>query len=175
MSTKIYNGIVIDTTNLHEVMRIVDNFRPFVQRESEKMMDRFFAGVPDESTAWQLWLQCQKEAKAGKRLTCCDTEFSLLIFPPYHSQFYGIVYTDQPDWFDAFLDQPLVSEYGYWNNSDDYPDGVTEADWQVRRRTWDEIVGERTPSMSGFSVDVADPNGPLPKAMRTPVRVFTKS
>jgi hypothetical protein len=40
----------------------------------------------------------------------------------------------------AFEEIDGVEEYGYWNNTDSYPDGVTAADWEVRKAAWDRLI-----------------------------------
>jgi hypothetical protein len=166
MSTKIYNGFRIDTTSLHTVMRVVETFRPFILTEGEKLMDKFFA-KQDESVAWGTWIRCQREIKTtGCRIPACDTEFKLTIFPSHQSYMYGIAYTEHDDWFDAFCEQPLIREFGYWNNSD-RRDGISIAEWNQRRDVWNDVIGERIPAMHGFAIDVHDPNGPMPKTLRT--------
>lgn len=165
MSTKIYHGVKLDTVSLHDVLRIVDIFRPYVQTQGEKLMDRFFA-KQDESVAWGAWIRCQKEIKtSGQRMPCCDTEFKLTIFPSFRSATYGIVWTEHEEWYDEFCSQGWVSEFGYWNNTD-RPDHVSEEEWDMRRDIWNEILGDNVPAMAGFTIDVSHPDGPMPKALR---------
>ncbi|QOD05685.1 hypothetical protein [Pseudarthrobacter sp. BIM B-2242] len=37
---------------------------------------------------------------------------------------------------DAFEDLGGVEEYGYWDHTNSYPEGVTEADWKERKEAW---------------------------------------
>lgn len=169
MSTKIYNGFRVDTTSLHDVVRVVEMFRPYVIESGERMMDRFFHGK-DETYAWGEWVRCQQEIKTtGRRMPCCDTEFKVAIFPPHESAIFGIAFTEHEEWFDTWCSQPLVSEYGYWNNAD-APEHVTDDEWMYRQKTWERVVGTNVPAMHGFTIDVSDPTGPMPKNMRTMCR-----
>lgn len=40
----------------------------------------------------------------------------------------------------AFQEIEGVEEYGYWNDTDSYPEGVTAADWQERKAAWNRII-----------------------------------
>jgi len=39
-------------------------------------------------------------------------------------------------YIDALKEQHVVTEYGYWNNTDQ-PDELTEAEWKEREKAWD--------------------------------------
>ncbi len=52
----------------------------------------------------------------------------------------GIVYAENKTLLDAFQTMNEVEEYGYWNNTDSYPDGVTRADWLLRKAAWDRML-----------------------------------
>lgn len=150
---------------MHDVLRAVELFRPYVLQQGEGLIDRFFHGK--DAAAWGEWMRCQKQIKTtGQRMPCCDTEFRVTIFPPHESSTFGIAYTEHEEWFDTWCTQPTVSEYGYWNNSD-HPEHVTETEWEYRRKTWDRVVGNNPPAMCGFTIDVSDPNGPRPKEWRS--------
>lgn len=41
---------------------------------------------------------------------------------------------------EAFEELPGVEEYGYWNGTDSYPEGVTRADWKIREAAWDRML-----------------------------------
>lgn len=43
---------------------------------------------------------------------------------------------------EIFATLPTIAhEYGYWNGTDSYPEGVTREDWEVREKVWDSMVG----------------------------------
>lgn len=152
LSTKIYHGFRFETTNLHEVLRVVRSFRPFIIREGEKLMDKFTLG-------YDQWLKLRNELRINRvRAAGIDTDFSLTFFPA-DGFLAGMAFTEHERWWEEWLKQPLVREWSYWNNTDPDED-VSETEWKERAKFWETI---RIPSMMGFSIDVHDPQGPFPK------------
>lgn len=162
MSTKIFTGFQIATSSLPEVYALIDAFRPRIERESRQIMKRFIDGAApgDHLKGWMTWLELRKATvENGIRHPAVDTEFHLVLFPD-GDRFLGIAFTEQPSWFRQWLQQPKVSEFGYWNCTDDTPEGVSYEDFSKRREVWDRLVGSDPPSMRGFAIHVTDPNGP---------------
>ena len=52
---------------------------------------------------------------------------------------------------DALIEAGVVTEYGYWNNTDQ-PDGMSDDDWDERRRAWDKF---EVPSEDGLTIQQA--------------------
>lgn len=162
MSTKIYTGFQIATSSLTEVLEIVRAFRPEVERKSRLLMKRFIenASPSDHSKGWRQWLDVRKQTVLqGIRQHDVDTQFQIVLFPT-GDRFLGIAYTEQPEWFQDWLKQPKVSEYAYWNSTDDTPEGVSYKDFVKRGDVWNQLLGNGIPAMNGFSIDITDPNGP---------------
>lgn len=55
-------------------------------------------------------------------------------------RFYLLRYSFRTEYEESFDQLPGVQEYGYWNSGDNYPPGVTEADWQERKLVWKRIL-----------------------------------
>jgi hypothetical protein len=51
---------------------------------------------------------------------------------------------------EVFTGQPEVTEYGYWDNTDQ-PEDVTDEEWEERRVTWDRCLGYDPPVRRGVS------------------------
>lgn len=169
MSTCIYQGIRLKTSSLSRVLGILESFRPWVAAQADERFDTFMDNmVKGGSTpiqAYDSWQDRRRRVKTtGERDPFIDTEFSVSIIPAGR-QTLGIVYTEQTPWFNAFVAHPGVEEYGYWDNTDG-PDEVSEQEWEGRRRAW-EVLKDGPVSMQSFSIELVNPNGPLPKAWRT--------
>lgn len=176
MSTKIYYGFQIDTTDLHQVLALVKEFRKkHWEKDAKEHKIWFVSSVvsaledPSQKTengftgytqAEFLWMDHQRDIKkTGMRNRAVDTDFQIVLFPQ-DSRFIGIAYTEHSSWFHKFLRMPGVSEYGYWNNTDP-PDNVSDEEWDERRLVWDKVLdGPAIPSMQGFTIDISDPSGP---------------
>jgi hypothetical protein len=51
------------------------------------------------------------------------------------------------------MDQPEISDFSYWNNSD-RPDGITAREWEHRHKVWDKILisgPDAVPAMRGLT------------------------
>lgn len=59
---------------------------------------------------------------------------------PGNGRIMVIARAENDDLMDAFEDMPEVEEYGYWNSTDSYPEGVTEADWEIRETDWNRMI-----------------------------------
>jgi hypothetical protein len=181
MSIKIYNGFRIQG-DIFVALGLVKTFRNYIKRESEKKLDFFMKKMePRARDLWTDWLDERRKVElTGYRNPLVDTDFKLTLFPvrtgvgedeieTMKDEVYGIAYHDTPAWFAKWLTMPRVSEYGYWNNSDE-PDGMSMKQWDARKRLWESLLtGDKktgVPSMYGLSIDVSDPMGPMPKALR---------
>lgn len=168
MSTRIYQGVRLKTTSLAKVQVIVEEFRPWVVAQAEARFDTFISNLEAEGKSWReaydIWQDRRRRIKTtGQRDPFIDTEFSLSILPSGRNML-GIVYTEQRPWLEAFYAHPGVEEYGYWDNTDGLED-VSEQAWEGRRRAWD-VLKDGPVSMQSFSIELVNPNGPLPKHLR---------
>lgn len=181
MSTKIYYGFRVATTDPKEIIELVQEYREnHWKKDSHEKKILFLSSIvagatdPDKkfmseefgyemnaySLAENMWHKMRYDLKkTGLRNHAVDTDFQIVVFP-HQDSFLGIAYTESEKWFDQWLSMPGVSEYGYWNNTDP-PNNVSDEEWEVRGMVWDEVLGSLgIPSMVGFTIDIHDPYGP---------------
>ncbi|WP_031574770.1 hypothetical protein [Acidithiobacillus thiooxidans] len=165
MSTRIYNGFLLETGSSAQLMQSVEAFRPKIQTKGQQLLDRFLkasATSGDALQGWHYWLECRREiAQRGLSHPAVDTEFKLVFFPD-GNRFLGIAYTTHEAWFRSWLRQPLVKSYGYWTSSDK-PLSISAKAWGERGADWDRVLGDDTPAERGLTIDLHKPNGPLPR------------
>jgi hypothetical protein len=141
MSTKIYQGFLVKTDSAAEILALVDGFRPYIHRQGQKLFKDFvkLCGL-DEIKSWMNWMDIRRETvEKGIRAPHVDTQFQLVFFPD-GKRFLGIAFTEHERWFRQWLRQPLVQEYGYWDNTDK-PKNVSQLDWDTRGCDWDRVAG----------------------------------
>jgi hypothetical protein len=124
----------------------------------------WFVGKPIEAgagyTAWREWhLEQSKMSSMERRHD--PNEFGVQIGQdPLTRDYYLLVITYNPDLREAFEAMDEVAEYGYWNSTDSYPEGVTRADWEVREALWDRIIpGRGRSNMMTFNLRHASDGG----------------
>lgn len=166
MSTRIYRGFVIDTTDFREILARVDAFRPWVQAQAEAKLDAFVSRVEqgEPGRGHELWQNRRVVARDGGGDPAVDTDFTLS-FIPCEGKTLGVAHVASNAWFAAWLEQPGVSYYGYWNNADS-PDDVSEEEWARREADW-QVLTAGPVSTQMFGIEVMSPHGPLPKAWRS--------
>lgn len=163
MSTKIYSGFRVNTTDMRELKKLVEVFKPWVEQEQLKIPVFYLRHTRKSEeplhTAYTNWEinKFQLEQNGHKGLSQYDTAFSIL-FIPCDGYTLGTTFTAQPDWHKKWLEQPGVLPYEYWDNTD-YPDDISSDDWEVRGLAWDQLSHEPL-SMQGFVIEASNPNGP---------------
>jgi hypothetical protein len=170
VSTKIYTGFQIATASLTEVLEIINRFRPRIEQEALQLMQQFMetAAPGDFVQGLRVWHHVrQMTVRQGLRCPAVDTEFYVVLFPQ-GDRFLGVAYTEQSTWFESWIAQPKVSEFGYWNNTDDLPEGVSAETFTSRAKDWDQVVGRDPPAMRGFRIDISDPHGPSVRRLPKP-------
>jgi len=177
MSTKIYNGFKINTDSFQEAMQIVNTFRPWVEKKAEEVMDAYInnlkaAYIGPEITKFDLEMQIYEKweemrdkvlKQKGLKARYLDTDFTISLIP-LNGFVLGIAYTAHNDWYNEWCKQPKVQEYMYWNNSDALED-ISEEDWEKRGLDW-EVLDYNPVSMQSFSIELVNPNGPMPPFLR---------
>jgi hypothetical protein len=174
MSTKtLYRGFKFRTNDLLEIHQRIMEWRQELEDRHRQALSGLFAklavamvdrealnpgshaGKVPLSEAWSMVWDMQREVKSkGLRNPLVDFDFSISILP-YGGEVFGIVYTDQHEWFDVWMTKDFVTEFAYWN-SGDAPEEIGEEEWARRGDTWRAILednGYRTPAMSGFSAE----------------------
>lgn len=155
MSTKIPNGFrLTDGTDLDAfkttVRSVLDPVRDqedlkLVAIETAKYVDgRWLAGDPilpgSAATAYALWAEAQSKMSV-RDYDHDPNRFELSIgTDPGTGRIMVIVRAENHVLRDAFADLPGVEEYGYWDHTDSYPEGVTRADWKIREAAWDRTL-----------------------------------
>lgn len=177
MSTKVYKGfrfVSNDLLAIHEKfmawrLRIreltIEYEGRYIARQTVKLIDSFAAGrttsLPDNpfSKVRREFEDAQSEIKKTQRRNpTIDWDFEVMVMP-FRDQVYGIVFTDQNDWFTDFMAQDWVEDYSYWNNTDP-PDGTSDEEWEIRGELWDSICNQDpsgVPGRAGFLADCTVP------------------
>lgn len=147
------------------LLQMVESIRPFVREKAKEKLDYFVTHIAQASNieqkinAYNKWLHLRDIVKQkSTRLDPVDTDFEIVFFP-HENHFLGIAYTNNTLWFEKWMSLDLVEDYSYWNNTDK-PKELTDEQWNQRAENWDKVLGYNIPAMVGFSICVADPNGP---------------
>lgn len=155
MSTKIPNGyrLVAGTDPFMFLTRLRDVMDPARDAADAKLLaelyvaaiDRpWFRGKPVEEKAgleaWRAWKKEQDSLSVMDRRHN-PNEFGVEIgLDQATGRHHLLLISYNRDLTDAFEEVEGVEEYGYWNNTDSYPDGVTEADWEERKAAWNRVI-----------------------------------
>ena len=169
MSTKIYNGFRWDVADWQEALVKAFVFKPVLDRYAQEVLRRYLELPVGVTLAdrWMSWIDRRnKMRRTNRRDPLVDTDFSLVLFPVAGLSVPGIlgmVFTEQQAWQKAWLEQPGVCEYAYWDNTDE-PEDMSLEDWQERKRNWGIALPDAcaVPAMRGFSIELMDRYGPLP-------------
>lgn len=114
---------------------------------AEKIDQAWFAGKPIEAeagyTAWRNWhLEQSKMSPMERRHD--PNEFGVQIGKdPVTGGYFLLSIQYKEDLREAFKQMDEIEEYGYWNGSDSYPEGVTREEWEVREKLWDRVLSHR--------------------------------
>ena len=71
------------------------------------------------------------------------------------NEFYGLLFTEQPDFRQLIEYKPWFEDVSYWDNSDK-PDEVSKAEWKRRKQLWEVLLGaaDAVPALLGYSRDL---------------------
>lgn len=178
MSTKIYNGFRISNDlSLVQLKTLMMRLRKHAHRIIKKelwdltaieavcLIDRIAMGKEVYSD-WERPLISHVEdeiekkyiniERTGRRDPEYDFHFSIGILP-IKGKTLLMVFAERESFFELIKKQRWIEEYGYWNNTDE-PEGVSESEWEQRKKDWDEALGESgIPSQNGFEVTLSLP------------------
>lgn len=175
MSTKIYTGFRLSPCTWEEAHRRFMDFRQelaaiiYDERQQQcaeacaRLVDRRQLGMELASDRSVFSAVASEVAEEQHRE---PLRFDISVFP-HDGRIFGMTFGREAHealWFSLHF----VQRWGYWNNTD-RPDDVSERRWAERRRTWDRILGDRTPAMAGFLVQCVDrclPSSPLGGVLR---------
>lgn len=158
MSTKIYTGFKVTGLSLHEISCEISALGSSLKEKAQLLQvqplleelveahDLIAVGVrtdPPEALSGRLIRKFLKDETADGPL------LDVALFPLASGDILGMFFGDNALLEDA-LNASWLQRYPYWNNTDRDPD-LTEAEWEERRRLWDEALGETSvPSREGF-------------------------
>lgn len=171
MSVKIYYGFKFHSGSLRDLQAFLMKWRgilkPLHRAELAAVHARIATDTFDQSytspqkhagktplmEALHSVMDRQREIKkTGYRDCEVDFYFEVSIMP-HGRNIYGIIYTERGNWRDLFLDQPEISDFSYWDNSD-RPDEITARQWRHRYKVWNAILltdPDAIPAMRGLS------------------------
>lgn len=175
MSTKIYGGFRFVPSDLNEIHTLLMAYRPTVKEAVHEAKCRFLAVTAADlidkaaldreraryplSAAHDDLRKRQKDVKeTGLRDPAIDFDLKLAVMP-YGERVYGIVFCEQGAWRKAFLAQPWIERWPYWDNTDQ-PEGVSRREWSERGKVWDAVLsGDEwdRPVGCGFGYDFEPP------------------
>lgn len=163
MSTKIFNGLVIDKPlSLREAADITKRMRariePLAQSKVEDFLVRLAVGAMDKvafgasvsesarldlsprSFAWRAWDERrEKLATSGMADPAVDLGFELLFIPGPRGKTLCMHYSSERSWVDIFTQEAGARDFSYWNNTD-APEGMDPREWRARKKAWDEAL-----------------------------------
>lgn len=168
MSTKIYNGFIINLASPRDVFEEFQRLSTEVSQiavaeyaewfadswtaELDRTAFRVRSGSVDESELSKL-SYADKLAKRREALREIDNgwwtpeqdwDFSISFAPHTELKWLGIFYADKDSFRSLLFEQPWFQEYGYWNNTDQ-PDGITDEEWDLREKNWDKMLPSGVP------------------------------
>lgn len=156
MSTKIYNGILIDIDDIWSVEEKIRKSlsKTFDERNEEitndyimsvyndalydnLIKDKSIMPSPFELTADAI-IKLQKHRQDPNFRE--SLEAKVIIYPPLngHNKLMGVVIAEDYIFRENLLNLPFIQDYSYWNNSDK-PEHLTGKEWKERRKNWDRV------------------------------------
>lgn len=152
MSTKIYDGVRIETddifaftTKLHGVIHDVFKIlcQELVMQEITRTFDSEAGDDPQKIlfAAEKRWMKEQGETPSHSFLHD-PLRFSFVFGRSASGQLLGNPFSGNHKYTEALMAMEEIEEYGYWNNTDS-EEGVTEEEWDFRRKEWDSMLDPR--------------------------------
>lgn len=155
MSTKIHNGyrLAEGTDPFTFIARLRTVMDPARDAADAKLLARlyvraidgpWFRGQPIEEgagyAAWREW-KTEQDSMGTMDRRHDPNEFGVEIgLDEVTGRHLLLLISYNRDLTAAFKKIDGVEEYGYWNDTDDYPDGVTKADWEERKAAWNRVI-----------------------------------
>lgn len=155
MSTTIYNGyrLAAGTDPFHFLARLRAVMDPARDAADAKLLaglyaeaiDRaWFAGKPVPCDvgieAWRAWYGEQSLMKPSERRQDPNGFGIQIGLDPETGRYLILLLTENDGLREVFEAMDEVEEYGYWDNTDSYPDGVTREDWEIREAAWNRVI-----------------------------------
>lgn len=148
MSTKLYDGLIIDTDDIFDFTKrlhalVKQTFQEVARELVIEEITRIFDGnEPIDMalfyTAQEKW--DERQGKLSRRSVFEDPlRFSLVMGKTPGGKILAYPYYGRNEYVEALLTMPEVSSYGYWNNTDQ-EEGITDEQWNERRQEWDSLI-----------------------------------
>jgi len=83
--------------------------------------------------------RCRNVINSTERDVSYDLDLSIL-FAPANKKILIYPYYEYREYFDLL--KKYFKDYGYWNNSDK-PEDVSEKNWNIRRKTWNDVLDNK--------------------------------
>lgn len=179
MSITIHNGFISSEADLFETSKKIRTVvEPLFQQKFELALTEIKEssddahwhdhGFKSTDSIWGEERSRYKEMKAERRLyeeiivlqraaehTFSDKDFAydILLIPNGNPRSHPLVliYSEYKYYQTALLDAGVISDYGYWDNSDADPD-VTPQKWARRKQAWSGLFGDLSPSQVGLLI-----------------------
>lgn len=176
MSMSITTGFRIEGLDLLLLHRRIASFRKvvgpmahdayatLVSRMACRLIDNAYAdGKPwTPSPAWHVRniVEDERRKLAGSsyRNPTYDFGFVVHFVPDARTRsIYGVVSCEHSEWLEAWMAQPFVEPYAYWDNTD-RDDDVPAAEWRRRRSAWNRLVPTTSLSEGWMLAEMTHPH-----------------
>lgn len=157
MSTKLYSGLRAHTPDPLALAQTIRQRLAPIAREAEQVQygedlttvwDLALTGnldtatIPTDArvtTAARLHRINQDRADSSPGRNNGPLDWEVTILPHDETSLLLLVHAANPQYYAELLESEEITEYGYWDNSDQ-PEGVTDEEWATRRRDWKEVL-----------------------------------
>lgn len=140
--------------------------------EALRRYDLARLGLDEPPAAGQSWLGlAYAQARADldslyrdrRRCPDLDVGASVVLFEDEQQPggLHGLYFIEMPALRQALREQPDVEWRPYQDQTDERPDGVSEAAWEERRQLWDRLIPQGIPAQAGVTVDLVNERTPL--------------
>lgn len=145
--------------------------RQWLVQEALRLHDLAALGLGERPETGQSWMQMayregrDKLSALQRRERCpeLDLESTLALFEdggqPGH--LHGLYFIEIPELQRLLLSEPEVEAQPYQDQTDDRPGGLSEAEWDNRRRLWERLIPSGIPAQDGVTVTLVDDRVPL--------------
>ena len=162
MSIKIYSGYKLaDGVSTHQVLReVIAHVRPaLIRRNYQELLEvtiEAFDAPQNDKPLYEVFREIIHEETFDKdNVGHCKNAQVVLFENQKRNEQYAIFFGLRCE--EEFAALPSIAgEFGYWNNSDSYPEGVkSEKQWADRRTAWEETFDLReATSTQGLTISV---------------------
>lgn len=179
MSTKIYNGIKFNSTNLLEIIselkKLVPGAQEIARQEITSRLLQFVIrkGNMLESKSYDIEQELKRELMEAKYQGNgpFKLQFSLFLYPHSNGKFYGAHFASNKEFKKLLFDSNICVDYHYQNQTDmsnydwdkenwgtmsEERKAELEKDWYERDKIWEDLLGNDTFRMAGLEYTIVD-------------------